>query len=195
MLDTKVRPPYVVFESRPQVDGQLTAETGYPVYKDVIFALISPIGSRDRVEKIASDWLQEIATKSRNGDSSWPHEFIRHFNACYNAFIAEQEPPLLGTSVKNWPAITQSQVKQILGANIKSIEDLATANEQSLSRIGMGGRALKEKALSWLESANNGAKVATDNANMKQRIEELEAQNKELRADIATLESQLKKGK
>lgn len=195
MLDTKVRPPYVVFESRPQVDGQATSESGYPVYKDVVYALISPIGSRDRVEKIAEDWLQEIATKSRNGDASWPPEFIRHFNACYNAFIAEQEPPLLGTSVKNWPAVTASQVKQILGANIKSIEDLANANEQSLSRIGMGGRALKEKAISWLDNANDGAKVVADNANMKQRIEELESQNKELRADIATLESQLKKGK
>ena len=37
MLDTKVRPPYVVFESRPQVDGQATAEAGYPVYKDVVY--------------------------------------------------------------------------------------------------------------------------------------------------------------
>lgn len=195
MLDTKVRPPYVVFESRPQVDGQATAEAGYPVYKDVVYALISPIGSRDRVEKIAEDWLQEIATKSRNGDTSWPPEFIRHFNACYAAFVEEQEPPVLGTSIKNWPAVTASQVKQILGANIKSIEDLASANEQSLSRIGMGGRALKEKAISWLDNANDGAKVVVDNANMKQRIEELEAQNKELRADIATLESQFKKGK
>lgn len=195
MLDTKVRPPYVVFESRPQVDGQATSDTGYPVYKDVVYALISPIGSRDRVEKIAEDWLQEIATKSRNGDTSWPPEFIRHFNACYSAFIAEQEPPLLGTSVKNWPAITQAQVKMLLMASIKTIEDLAVANEQTLTRLGMGGRALKEKAISWMASINDGAKVATENANMKQRIEELELKIKELLSDIATIESQVKKGK
>ena len=49
----KSRPPFVMFETRALPDRAATEKAGIMQYKNVNFALITPAGSRDVVEKIA----------------------------------------------------------------------------------------------------------------------------------------------
>ena len=57
------RPPYVQFELRAVEDRSALIETGHYGSKDVAFALITPAGSKDRVERNAEEWLEHIRTQ------------------------------------------------------------------------------------------------------------------------------------
>ena len=75
-----------------------------------------------------------------------------------------------------------------------SVEDLASANEEVLARIGMGGRALKQRAIDWLTSAGSTGKASEElsalkasNENLQARNEQLETQLRELAAKVEAL--------
>ena len=82
----------------------------------------------------------------------------------------------------------------MLSLHIRSVEDLAAANEEVLARIGMGGRALKQRAVDWLTSAGSTGKASEElsalkasNENLQARNEQLETQLRELAAKVEAL--------
>ena len=118
-----------------------------------------------------------------------------YFRSAYKVWKETQEVPLSGTPIKNWPALSLSQVTNILSANIRTVEDLACANEDALAHIGMGGRALKAKAIAWLSTASDTGKIAEENAAMKVKIDQMAIDLDDLRATNQQLLSELGQGK
>lgn len=172
-------PPFVSFALVPVEDREASIGSGSYTTKDVIFAYITPAGSRDRVETEAEQWLQDQAEAERAG--RLPSAWLKHYNELYRAFKESREPVLEGHAIKDWPSLSPAQVKQVLDLNVRTVEQLASANEEVVMRLGMGGRALKEKAIAWLASAQNFGAVAEENAALKVELETLKAQVAELR--------------
>ncbi|WP_417814055.1 hypothetical protein [Thalassospira alkalitolerans] len=157
------RPAFVEFEVRAVEDREATIKAGHPVYKDQYWATITPMGNGNTVvERIAEEWL---ADKKRQND-----KFLRHYEQSFQAFKDGVEAPVDGTRIRDWPSVTPSQLKQLEQANVRTVEDLAAANEGSIRAIGMGGRALKQKAEAWLKSSEDVGKVAERNANLEQTV-------------------------
>jgi hypothetical protein len=73
--------------------------------------------------------------------------------AAYEAWKDGREAPVNGIDLKNWPGVTPAQLKMCQGCNIRTVEDLAESNADSIRKMGMGGVALKDKAISYLKSA------------------------------------------
>jgi cell shape-determining protein MreC len=76
-------------------------------------------------------------------------------------------------------------------ANVRTVEDLAVLSETGLRNVGFGARGLQEKARNFLVSAAGDGKVSAElnhlkvkNESLKLRVEELERQNNELRAQF-----------
>jgi hypothetical protein len=192
MQAAEARPPFVSFEAKAVEDREQTIATGYYQTKDVDYALITPQGSKDRIEREVNDWF--INLRQQTAEGRFPAEWLRHFEGAYKAWKNGQELPLNGTPIKTWPALSPSQVKQILEVELRTVEDLAAANEETIMRLGMGGRALKDKAVSWLSAASTTGKAAEELAasraavsDMKLRNEALEKQVKDLAAQVAKL--------
>ncbi len=191
-----IRPPYVRFKRVAVRDHAKSTDAGYEVTRDEDFACITPPGSRDCVEKVAAEWLREIEAKSRNGDQGWPFEFVQGFRMAYEQYLQQNEMPPMGTPVRGFPLLQPSEQQRCLSANILTVEDLATANEQSLSRIGMGARAMSEKASAWLRSRDDGsAKVASENVNLRAENDRLKDQLAKAQESIRDLERELKQKK
>lgn len=191
-----IRPPYVRFKRVAVRDNAKSVEMGYEVTRDEDFACITPPGSRDCVEKVAAEWLREIEAKSRNGDQGWPFEFVQGFRMAYEQYLQQNEMPPMGTPVRGFPLLQPSEQQRCLSANILTVEDLATANEQALSRIGMGARAMSEKASTWLRSRDDGsAKVASENVNLRAENDRLKDQLAKAQESIRDLERELKQKK
>ena len=163
-MQIQERPAYVKFEPRAEENRDQSIEAGRPVYEDVVYAIVTPPGGNLVVEKKADEW---VASKKND-------PFYRHYKEAYEAFLEDREAPVDGTPIEMWPAATPASVKQIRGAGLRSVEDLAAANETSITKMGMGGRALKQKAISWLETAGNTGKVAEENAAMRAQIDDLQ---------------------
>ena len=111
----------------------------------------------------------------------------------YEQYLQQNEMPPMGTPIRGFMLLQPSEQQRCLSANILTVEDLASANEQAIGRIGMGARALSEKAAAWLRTRGDGsAQVASENINLKIENEQLKEQLASALDSIKQLERELK---
>ena len=178
----QARPPHVVFERRAEEDRQASIEAGRYVSRDVDYAIVTPSGSKDRVERVVVDWFSMLAGEVRA--ERWPQTWLDQLKSGYDAWTRGQTPPESGTPLATWPALSPAQVKNWAQIGIRTIEELADANEETLSAYGMGSRDMKSRAGLFLENAksDSGPLVAKLRAaeeliaSMEVRMKSLEAQ-------------------
>lgn len=182
----KPRPPYVSFELRAVEDRAATVESGHYVAKDVAYAIVTPAGSRDRIEKIAEEWLRDMGEQVKQ--ERLPVEWYQHYKTLYAAWKEGREAPESGTAIRNWPVVSPAQIEVLLNLRIRTVEDLAVANEEAIARMGMGGRTLKQKAIDWLASAANVGKGVEAAAALRAKNEALEQEIAMLREQVQLLE-------
>lgn len=182
------RPPYVQFERREIEDRNATEAAGAYRGKDIAFAIITPMGSKDRYEQIAEEWFVKLEQQVREG--RFPPEWLGAYKTAYAAWKEGLELPVDGTPIRNWPLLSPAQVRLLTDLRVRAVEDLAAANEELMMRLGMGGRALKAKAVEFLAAQAPGQSV--------ERITRLERDNTakdleiaSLRETVTSLESQV----
>lgn len=175
------RPPFVRFEMRPVEDRAKSIKTGVACYKDVAFALITPSGSKDITEVVADEWFVMLEREAKGG--RWPVTWLVHFREAYKAWKSNEELPVNGTPLSHWPGLTKPHRDLLKQLHFTSVEDVASMNEEGITRLGMGGRALKQRAEIFLQSRNGSAAVAerlaasqVENANLKAQLERQGAQ-------------------
>lgn len=154
----KPRPPFVEFKRVAVQDKKRTEELGRRVTKDVDFAFIMQPGSKDQVERVASDWLAMLKNKVINGSAdAYPQEWVDGFHARYKAWQDGLDAPLNGTSVKEWPVLSPAQAENFISLHILTIEDVAAMTEQAMGAYGMGGREFKQKANDWVRNKDQSS--------------------------------------
>jgi hypothetical protein len=141
---------YVEFELRPEEDREASIDQGMPVFKDVEFAMITMPGGGLVVDKPINEALLH---EWKNGDNRRKPPSPFAFRA-YEAWKEGREAPVNGTDLKNWPGVTPAQLKTCQNATVRTIEDLAEANADTIRKLGMGGVAMMEKAKAYLAAAN-----------------------------------------
>lgn len=188
------RPPFATFEMRTVEDREASLAAGHYVGKEIAFAIITPAGSKDRIEKNADEWLKDLQEAVNQG--RFNPQWLSSYRSIYKDWSEGREVPESGTAILTWPAISRSQQEAILNANIRTVEDLAEANEPAMNSIGMGARALKAQAIAWLEASQGTGKLAgkleklqIENDGLKAVNQALSDQVKSLQADIKTLQS------
>lgn len=187
-LQQGARPPYVEFREDSAEDRAASEKEGKLVMKSVNTVIIRQVGSKDSVEKNAEEWLANLR-HNPNMDPAW----IPSFNAKYAMWKEGTDPVADGTHVKLWPAISKAQAEMLLAANIRTVEDLAVANEPSLQRVGIGARELQQKAKAWIDSVNGPGKASAELESLRTKtrmqdemIAQLQTQMAELAARVPT---------
>lgn len=173
------RPPNVKFTQEAVEDRVESERQGKYVARNVDTVTVWQAGSKDSTPFDATDWLDRI---SKN--PGYPREWVDGFRKAYDMWKHGIEAPLNGTPIRDWGSISPNQREHLLHLTIYTVEDLAAANESTLQRIGMGGRELKQKAQTYLDTANNVGKVAAQNSALAVQNAELVRQMAELRAFV-----------
>lgn len=96
----------------------------------------------------------------------------------------EQDAPAVGTSLDIWFAegngdINRGHIEELRILKFQTVEQIASAYDAQLQRIGMGGVGLREKAKAFLARRNRSE---TEN-----QLEETQKQLAELQAQMAAL--------
>lgn len=185
---SEARPPYVKFEIRAVEDRTATIEQGRPMHKDVDFAIITPAGSKDRIEKEAEAWLRDLADMVHQ--ERFPATWLQAYKQAYQAFKENREAPEHGIPLADWPGVTPAQVNMLQDIGIRTVEHMAEATEEALNYIGMGARALKAKAQAYLDAAKDGGKTSEELAALRTQIEQLLARDKERDERLSALEKE-----
>lgn len=183
--DREERPAWVEFELRAVEDKPASIKAGRSISKDVEFVLATPPYSKDRFEFKAEQWFKNQEMNVRN--NRIPQKWLDHWRKCYDHWKLGLETPLDGTDIRNWPVISPAQIKNLLSAGCRTIEDLAGVNEEGLKRIGMGGVALKQKAQAYLKAADDHGPLVMENTELKNRITQLEGTIESLQTQIKGL--------
>ena len=169
------RPTLLRFYHEPQEDREETIKQGRVVYKDIEMVDVTPTGGNGNliVPKIVEIWIE---TLEMNNDP-----FTELYMKQYNAWKKNEEIPEEGTPIKHWGNVTEAQKKNILSASIRTVEDLAAANEGALSKIGTGARSLQEKARAYLLASESSGKIVEENSALKANVEDMKKEIERLR--------------
>lgn len=186
----EARPPYFEFEGRmveqfnpapPLGDGMLN-----PIMKD--FVVITPQGSKDRIEKLVDDWFSSLDMRVKM--DMYPKAWLESHRAAYKHWKETNELPLEGTPIKGWPLATLAEQKKLIDLNLRTVEDLAVANAESIGRLGMGGLSLKSRAENFLAAKQDTGplvsrveSMTSTLAEMEKRLTTLAEENRLLRAE------------
>lgn len=160
MQPMTANPPYIKFETRA-ISRQRPATEGAGLYSDdVDYALVTSHGSKDTVERVVAEWFPYLQDQVKQG--RFPQEWLNAYKASYTAWKSNEELPVIGTPIKNWPAATPKEVKNCILVGLRAVEDLANANEELIGRLGMGGRALSQRAKDWVQTAKSQAPIVAE---------------------------------
>ncbi len=178
----QVRMPHIRFETEVK---ETRDEDGHIVRTNVYFAHVTPAGGKDVLVKDAEQWLRELKDKSmvRGAFDQAAAEYEQWYTkvkAAFDQYKAGEEMTTDGTPLRASLAFTKAEIAQAESVKIFSIEDLAGANEEAISRMGMGGRGLKIKAQKLLETKGD---VAQENAALRQKIADLESKVERMLAE------------
>lgn len=197
---SEIRPPFVSFEMRAVEDRNASIAAGHLILRDVPFICLVPHGSegRTRIEQQYDEWLSQI--KGARGDvqaagagsdtpvmsaGRFPSSWVERIEKAFAAWKAGVTLEIEGTPLRNWPVITRSQLSNCEGIHLYSIEELAVAADEAVERLGMGGKALRQRARDWLKAMqNDSAPLAAELERLRSRVQDLEAERDELQAQL-----------
>ena len=185
LMDTKEeRPAYVRFEVRAVKDPKASLKAGHYKSMDVDYVLVSALGSTDFMPKKAAKWFVEVEKSVER--SRIPRKHLDLYREIYARWKTGQEPPVDGTSVKDWNALSPSQCENMLRCGIRTIEDMAQATEEGMRHIGAGALDLKNKANAWLQAGSDHGPLIEETAALKK-------ENVQLKGTIQSLQDQIER--
>jgi hypothetical protein len=177
MQQNNVPMPTVFFEveaiDQKDVDGKI-------IYKNIYFVRVIAHGSKDELYLEAEAWIESLKNKAENRgffglQGEYADTYLRWhelFSKAFEKFKTSEEGSMVinGTPLRQILAFTKAEVKQIEAVNIFSVEDLAACNESAISKLGIGGRLLKQRAAELIKNKDFEAS-AQEIANLKKELE------------------------
>lgn len=146
---------------------------GRPIFEDREFVRIIPIGDNK------SEVVEEVTQTHRE---RFPDEYAR--------FQRGEKEQQTGTPLKEWAFIRPAQIKMLNFLNIFTVENLAVCGDDSIQRMGPGGRQLVQQAQAYLMKANDASAASqfvSENAELKEQIKQQAEQIGTLRAQVDEL--------
>lgn len=173
--------PYVRFTVEAK---EVKDEDGHISFKNQYWATIIPAGGKDEVVKDAVEWIASLRTKgeTRGPFDSNASEYVQwheRFSKMFEQFKAGEEMTMTGTPLRAILAFTKAEIAQAEAIRIFSVEELAVANEEALRHMGIGARAMKDKAVQLLASKGENH-LAEENAALRVKMEALEARMEDM---------------
>lgn len=160
---------YVEFSMEAIQNEQRSIDEGRPIFEDKEYITIRIVGDTKTVRKrpVQKEWQGNTPPDTER----WPRQ--------YAAFKNQQSQSVDGTPITEWAAITKSDAASMKAMNIHTVEMLANLGDGNLN--WMGARQMRDKAKAWLEQAKEGTGLS-----------KLQAENEQLKTDMAALQNQMK---
>lgn len=187
LVEREERPAFVAFERRAVENKRKSLEEGRYIADDINYVLVTPPYSRDCYEERAETWLEKQKDNVKKGRIS--PRFYELWKESYERWKEGLDPVLDGTDIREWSAISPAEAKNLFSMGIRTIEDLAQANDQGIRRIGMGGATLKNKAAAYIKGSGDTGKLAMENAQLKKDIEVLKGSLESLQNQMSKMGS------
>lgn len=166
-----------LFETHSTKNDAKSREAGRPIFDDMIVCKLKFAANKQTVGVFPAHEIFKWHTDPVTGEKE-PLTYALAFPDQYRAFMAGEVQIASGTPLSELPFMTQGKRLELKAINILTAEALAAVDGGALKMLGIGGRALKEQAQAYLDSAAGTAdvsKMAAENADLRERLAALEA--------------------
>jgi hypothetical protein len=116
------------------------------------------------------------------------HRDKGRFPQHYQAFLSRTEAPTEGTPLIEWPAVTRSFAEQLSFINIKTVEQLADLNDNTMHQVP-GIANFKQKAKDWLEATKDDGILSRLRTELEERDTKIEEMSGQMDALISRLDA------
>lgn len=149
-------------------------EEGRPIYEQRTFIKIMvPGGKTVQVREARTEY-----------DPTDPQPLdTERFPRQWAQFKANQEQIGNGTPLSEWSYLSKSQVMELKGLKIHTVDQLAAQSDAALANMGLGALDLRQRARAYLDQATGGevmAKLQTELEDTKHQLAALRAQFEQL---------------
>jgi hypothetical protein len=183
-------PPYLDFSLTAKRMVKTVKGKTEIYYEDCEIVTITPMGdNKTQVIKECGEWLDHL--KYRHHHHMISDNYLRFSENSYNAWKERREAPINGMPLEECAVLTPAEIQMVRQANIRSVEDLANANDEGLQQIGMGARNLKRKATTYLENAKDHGAVSEKMSSLEVELGSAQEENIKLSERLQALEYQL----
>lgn len=143
----------------------------------------------------AVDWAFIVKKGSNGSEYSDKVERLKKHNAAvwsviepaYAAWKKGQEEPTSGTPLSVWPGVDRAMADRLRMFHLRTVEDVAEMTEGTLELVGMGARAMRDRARTFVEAGKGRAVVAEAMAEKDKQIADMQAEIAELKAAVEQL--------
>lgn len=158
-------------------DHVATASAGRPIFKQ-----------EERVEIImpGNPYTRPVRRVTDEDKQRWAQE--------YEAFIKGQNIALNGTPLEEWPILNRAMIAELKALEIHTVEQLSELSDLAIQRVGMGGRALRDRAKAYMDDAVAVAlqqQTDAENAKLRSEMEAMKMQNNALQETMERMSTQL----
>jgi hypothetical protein len=184
------KPAFITFHTVPRHLPAQSQREGRYIARDVDMVTVRQIGATDSVVFEVDGWLAQNKIEVSNG--RLPKDHADLYATSYERWKSGQELPLEGTPIKTWPVISPAQVEALVRVGLRTVEDLASLNDEGLRKIGMGAVELRQKAKAWMAAAQDKGKLTQDMTALQRTNEQLHNTVASLTAKMEALQAEMK---
>lgn len=116
-------------------------------------------------------------------------QFANHWTAYEQGVVPEPE----GTSLNEFPMISQGMREAFQKAGVRTIEGLVAASDDVLRYVGTGARKAQAEAKAWIDASSNTGKMAAKQVAQDAEIAKLHRTVERLEKALAESNNSLKK--
>jgi hypothetical protein len=168
---------FIEFKPEKVENPAKTKEAGRPIFDDIELCSIQHVGDQKTWFMVPAA-ERSIYIRDPGGSGRYVTYAECYFEH-YKAFKEGQARAQSGTPIEELPFLSAAKRAELKALNITTAEALAGLDGTPLTRLGMGGREMKNQAQAYLDRAKEGAmdaKLAAQNARLQEEIEKMREQ-------------------
>lgn len=119
-------------------------------------------------------------------------EIINQYKKHYDAFKSNLTVSVDGVRVKETALFSPAEIKNLESCSVQTLQQLVEMSESGIAALGMGGRAMKIRAETYLNNMNSTGKIVQEILDLKKKLESKDAKIQELEEVISSLKTQKK---
>jgi hypothetical protein len=165
---------FIEFKPEKIENAAKTKEAGRPIFDDIELVSVQHVGDQKTWPWFRAD-ERSIYVRDPGGSGHYA-TYAECYYEHYKAFKEGQAKAQSGTPVEELPFLSAAKRGELKALNIHTAEALAGLEGTPLTKLGMGGREMKNQAQAYLDRAKEGAmdaKLAAQNARLQDEIDKM----------------------
>ncbi len=179
MLEEELKSMWCGFYMKEVEDADLSKKAGSPIHVTVPFAKIKQAGDGRSEFHIRADEKYQYV-RGEGGEGGYLASAKEVFAREWAAFEASGDgSSVVGTPIAQMAGMTPARAADLRALGIMTVQLLAELPDNKMKRVGMDADGLRERARKYLADSTEALdfdRISTENAELRARLEALEAQ-------------------